>query len=217
MAEVLLVGADRGLVRSVARALEARGHSLERVEGLDEALDVLTERRDAIVCSLELRDGSAHDLLEAIRVRELRTPVLVLATFAPVTDATALRRAGAWDVLCSPFGEAELLGMVDRLVGLEASPSNLIDVLRDLHRRSADAQIRVGGGPLVVLEMRGGELVHAECDGCSPRAALVGALARDVARCTVDERAPAPETRSLELPFQHLLLQSLAELEARER
>jgi two-component system, OmpR family, copper resistance phosphate regulon response regulator CusR len=77
---------------------------------------VNTEAFDIILLDLNLPGRDGLEILQALRQRGMKTPVLVLTARDSLTDRVAGLDAGADDYLIKPFAFAELLARIRALV-----------------------------------------------------------------------------------------------------
>ena len=114
---VLLVEDDRTIADFVEKGLREAGFAVDRAadgtSGLERAL---AEPFDVAIVDVMLprRDGLA--LIDALRARGVRTPVLILSARRSVDDRVRGLQAGGDDYLTKPFAFAELLARVQALV-----------------------------------------------------------------------------------------------------
>ena len=80
---------------------------------------------DLVILDLNLPDGDGFAVCRAIRVRDDRTPVLILTARNAVNDRVRGLDAGADDYLAKPFAVSELLA---RLRALARRPAASLDV-----------------------------------------------------------------------------------------
>jgi two-component system cell cycle response regulator CtrA len=69
-----------------------------------------------VVLDLQLPDMSGFDVLKALRVAKMRTPVLILSGNAIVEDKVKALRLGADDYMTKPFQKDELVARIQALV-----------------------------------------------------------------------------------------------------
>lgn len=72
-----------------------------------------TSAPDLIIVDVKLPDGDGIEWLERWRVRDNRSPVIVMTAFATVDRAVLALKAGAIDFLVKPFSEERLLAAVE--------------------------------------------------------------------------------------------------------
>jgi DNA-binding NtrC family response regulator len=118
---VLVVEDEAAVRESVARVLAAEGIEVDFAEDLQTALD--HPRRPtcgAVLCDLKLPDGTALDLLKAVRAERPELPFIVTTGFATRDTLTEARAAGANDILLKPFDATELVDMVSSALAASA-------------------------------------------------------------------------------------------------
>lgn len=114
---VLLVEDDRTIADFVAKGLREAGFAVDLATdgraGLEQALAV---RHDAAIVDVMLPQMDGLALIDALRAREVRTPVLILSAKRSVDDRVRGLQAGGDDYLTKPFAFAELLARVQALI-----------------------------------------------------------------------------------------------------
>jgi DNA-binding response OmpR family regulator len=144
---VLIVEDDETIAAFVAKGLREAGfavdHSPDGREGLDMAI---ATPYDAAIVDVMLPGLDGRALVEALRRRGVRTPVLILSARHSVDDRVRGLQAGGDDYMVKPFAFAELLARIQALVrratGVpEATRLAVGDLEMDLLRR----EVRRGG------------------------------------------------------------------------
>jgi two-component system OmpR family response regulator len=114
---VLLVEDDPTIAEFVERGLKEAGFVVERAAdgrtGLDKAL---AEPYDAAIVDVMLPQMDGLALIDALRAKGGRTPVLILSARRSVDDRVRGLQAGGDDYLTKPFDFAELLARVQALI-----------------------------------------------------------------------------------------------------
>ena len=113
---VLVIEDDREIAHFIQRGLKESGHSADVLgdgeAGLEAALgggfDVLVIDR-----MLPRRDGLS--LIQTLRAKGQRTPVLILSALGEVDDRVKGLKAGGDDYLTKPFALTELLARIEAL------------------------------------------------------------------------------------------------------
>lgn len=114
---VLLVEDDKTIASFVKKGLEQAGFAVDHAtDGEDGLHFAVNEAYDAAVVDIMLpkRDGLA--LIEELRGRSMRTPVIILSAKGSVDDRVRGLQAGGDDYLTKPFAFAELLARVQALI-----------------------------------------------------------------------------------------------------
>lgn len=121
---ILLAEDEHQLAQWLVKALEQSGF---RVDWVDHG--VLAERAldahdyDALVLDLGLPGRSGHEVLQHLRARDFRLPVLILTARDSLAERVSSLNQGADDFLAKPFAlaelEARLTALVRRARGIE--------------------------------------------------------------------------------------------------
>ena len=114
---VLVVEDDSTIADFVERGLKEAGfavdHAADGRGGLERALE---GRYDAAIVDVMLPGLDGLSLIDALRARGVRTPVLILSAKRSVDDRVRGLQAGGDDYLTKPFAFAELLARVQALI-----------------------------------------------------------------------------------------------------
>ena len=114
---ILVVEDDPTIADFVAKGLRENGFAVDVAGDGEQGLDAArTAAYDAAIVDVMLprRDGLA--LIDALRGRGIRTPVLILSARRSVDDRVRGLQAGGDDYLTKPFAIAELLARVQALI-----------------------------------------------------------------------------------------------------
>ncbi len=130
--QVLLVEDDRYLRGFLRKAFREEGYAVDEAESGDDGLErALGRGYDCIVLDLMLPHRDGFSVLEELRGRAVRTPVLMLTARDEVPFRVRGLETGADDYLCKPFDLSELMARVQALI-------------RRSKFRANDAQLTVG-------------------------------------------------------------------------
>lgn len=125
-ATLLLVDDDAPFLRRLARAMEARGFTVEIAESVAEGL--AKARRNTpkyAVVDMRLQDGNGLDVIEAIRERRDDTRIIVLTGYGNIATAVTAVKLGAIDYLAKPADADEVFAALTRKPGERAEvPEN---------------------------------------------------------------------------------------------
>ena len=114
---VLVVEDDIETARYLQKGLSESGHVVELVhDGADGLSLALDHRFDALVVDRMLPGLDGLALIETLRRKGRRTPVLILSALAQVDDRVEGLRAGGDDYLTKPFAFSELLARLEALL-----------------------------------------------------------------------------------------------------
>ncbi|HEX8823402.1 MAG TPA: sigma-54 dependent transcriptional regulator [Archangium sp.] len=131
--EVALVEDEHNVRELYLDVLGAKGFTVIPLESVAAAEEYLARHApDLVLLDVKLRDGDGLALLDRLRARGFRTPVIVMTAFGTVERAVQALRAGAADFLVKPFANERLLSSVAsaleagrRLVELELAAPTL--------------------------------------------------------------------------------------------
>jgi DNA-binding response OmpR family regulator len=114
---ILVVEDEQKVANALREGLEGERYEVvvERT-GEGAFFRVNTESFDVILLDLTLPGRDGLEILQALRQRGMKTPVLVLTARDSLTDRVAGLDAGADDYLIKPFAFAELLARIRALV-----------------------------------------------------------------------------------------------------
>ena len=116
-ARIFLVEDDRTLRTTLADALASEGHTVTTAQDGDEALSVLRTRAfDLLVLDVMLPGPSGLEILQAVRKRDKKQPVMLLTARSSEGDKVLGLELGADDYVTKPFSLRELLARVRALL-----------------------------------------------------------------------------------------------------
>ena len=154
MAAVLVVEDDPVTARAIQATLQEQGHSIEIAETGAIALAMAVKRSfDAITLDRLLPDLDGLAVVQALRDRNIRTPVLMLSALGDVDERIAGLRAGGDDYLTKPFDPDEMAMRVEVLLRRSTAAGETIlragSIELDLIRR----EVAVDGAPVRLLHL----------------------------------------------------------------
>lgn len=111
--KLLLAEDEKALSRVVAAILERNHYTVDTVFDGDEALEYLSlGSYDGVILDIMMPKKSGMEVLDALRRRGDRTPVLLLTAKSEIEDKVAGLDSGANDYLTKPFDARELLARI---------------------------------------------------------------------------------------------------------
>lgn len=170
---VLLVEDDRILGDAVVVGLGANGYAVDWVrDGVDADGALRAQGFDAVLLDLGLPRLSGLAVLQRLRDRRDRIPVLILTAADTIADRVAGLDAGADDYLIKPFDlaelEARLRALIRRAHGAESNRLQYGPLYFDTAARTATVdgvQLELSAREVAVLEvllLRAGRLVSKD-------------------------------------------------------
>lgn len=221
MSSILLVDDDFALVEALSRELEQLNHKAILTQSADEAIEVLGKVPiDVMVTDLRMRGRDGIELLRHCVELSPSTRTVLMSAYATASDYKEARALGAVEVLSKPFTPTEFASAIRRAEDFKAGFQadivglSLVDLLQVFHHSRRSVTVRVGRTGKVHL--REGQIIHAETDDALGADALLALL--KVERGVLATGAIEPVVRTLSMPFETLLLGTLAHIdEQRER
>jgi DNA-binding NtrC family response regulator len=116
MAKVLLCDDEESLCRALARLLRS-SFDVVTADGPGALARLEEESFDVVVTDLRMPKVSGFDVLEAVRKRSPRTPVIVMSGNAEIHDAVRAMRSGARDFLIKPIDAKGLEEALSNVLG----------------------------------------------------------------------------------------------------
>jgi two-component system, OmpR family, response regulator len=114
---VLLVEDDPTIAAFVAKGLREAGFAVDEAADGETGLTLAREQKfDAAIVDVMLPRLDGLSLIDSLRGRGIRTPVLILSARRSVDDRVRGLQAGGDDYLTKPFAFAELLARVQALI-----------------------------------------------------------------------------------------------------
>jgi DNA-binding response OmpR family regulator len=164
---ILLVEDDDVIAEFVARGLGEAGFAVDRASDGEEGMELaLRNAYDVAVVDVMLPRLDGLGLIDQLRRRGRRTPVLILSARRSVDDRVRGLQAGGDDYLVKPFDFSELLARVQALVRratgvaeptrLELGPLTLDLLSREVKRGNVLLDLRPREYALLEYLMRNG-------------------------------------------------------------
>jgi DNA-binding response OmpR family regulator len=141
---LLVVEDDPTIASFVAKGLQDAGFAVDQATSGGEALHLASSTDYAVaVVDVMLPGMDGLALIEEMRRRRIRTPVIILSARRSVDDRVKGLQAGGDDYLTKPFAFAELLARVQALIRRAtgaAEPTRLVagDLVLDLISRRVE-------------------------------------------------------------------------------
>lgn len=221
MTSLLIVEDDPHFRRALARELENHGFEVRLATTVDEAIASLIHHpSDVVLTDLRLGGQDGIDLLRRLPSASRRTRAILMSAYATARDQQIATELGAVTVLVKPFTWDELLRTIQKAIESETGfvgsihGLSLVDMAQMFHLGQRSVRVRVGppGEPPSTIHFKCGEIVHAEHHALRGTAALRAILAMPSG--TVDTGPLADDVeRTISAPFEHLLLESLSQLD----
>jgi two-component system, cell cycle response regulator CtrA len=114
---VLLIEDDSALAQSIQLMLQSEGFNVYQTDLGEEGVDLgKLYDYDIILLDLNLPDVSGYEVLKALRVSKVQTPILILSGLAGIEDKVRGLGVGADDYMTKPFHKDELVARIHAIV-----------------------------------------------------------------------------------------------------
>lgn len=143
---LLIIEDDTKLALLLARGLREEGFAVDVTgDGEDGAFRAVEQDYDAIVLDVLLPGLDGFEVLERLRTKKKRTPVLMLTARGTVQDRVRGLNSGADDYLRKPFDFEELLARIHALLRRAAPESDVRLCVDDLVLDPRSRDVTRGG------------------------------------------------------------------------
>jgi len=122
-ASLLIVEDDKPFLTRLARAMEARGFTVETAESVEEAVAKARANPPAYaVVDMRLGDGNGLDVVAAIREKREDARTIILTGYGNIATAVTAVKLGAVDYLSKPADADDVFAALTRGSGERAAP-----------------------------------------------------------------------------------------------
>ncbi len=120
---LLLVDDDKPFLQRLARAMEARGYSVDIADNVADGLKKAEAAPPAFaVVDMRLEDGNGLDVIELLRRRRPDSRMVVLTGYGNIATAVTAVKLGAVDYLAKPADADEIHAALTREPGEKPTP-----------------------------------------------------------------------------------------------
>src|SRR3954470_11704117 len=146
---ILLVEDDPAVSHSIALMLRSDAVIIDMTDLGEDAIELAKySDYDLILLDLNLPDLSGYEVLRALRVARVNTPVVILSGLGATADKVRGLAYGADDYLTKPFHKDELLARVQAVVRRSQGPTEEVVRCGDLVVRLDAQRAEIAGQPV---------------------------------------------------------------------
>jgi two-component system cell cycle response regulator CtrA len=143
---VLLIEDDAATVRVIQNQLSAVDFAVEATSSGEEGVDqAKIYEYDLILLDLDLPDMNGAEVLRALRVAKVRTPVMILSGTTEVVSKVKALSAGADDYITKPFHRDELIARIRSVVRRSQGHDQCVITTGDIAVNIDDRSVHVRG------------------------------------------------------------------------
>lgn len=137
---ILVVDDEAIVCESCTRILSREGFGVETNTNPREGLKLAESNDyDAILLDMKMNEMDGIEFLEALRRKNIQSPVIVITGYPSIEHAASLLRLGAADYILKPFNPTEITRSVKRIVEVEREPAKTTDKGDIAEARKPDA------------------------------------------------------------------------------
>ena len=149
--KLLIVEDDRLLSQALARSLADAYDIDQAFDGEEGVFYAAQDVYDLVVLDVMLPERDGFSVLEALRERDVRTPVLMLTAKGTTADKLRGLRSGADDYLTKPFDRDELLARIEAILRRSTGRPDVTTItFKDLVLHTQTKQATLAGEPLAL-------------------------------------------------------------------
>ncbi|MBB4200995.1 DNA-binding response regulator [Rhodoblastus sphagnicola] len=143
---VLLIEDDRSVAQSIELMLKAEKFNVYTTDLGEEGIDLgKVYDYDIILLDLNLPDMSGYEVLRALRVAKIKTPILILSGLAGIEDKVKGLGFGADDYLTKPFHKDELIARIQAIVRRSKGHAQSVIAIGDLVVNLDQKMVEIAG------------------------------------------------------------------------
>src|SRR6202051_4485516 len=148
---VLLIEDDSAVAQSIELMLKSESFNVYTTDLGEEGVDLgKLYDYDIILLDLNLPDMSGFEVLRALRVAEVRTPILILSGLAGIEDKCKGLGFGADDYVTKPFHKDELVARIHAIVRRSKGHAQSVIQIGDLGVNLASKTVDLNGARVVL-------------------------------------------------------------------
>lgn len=124
---ILIIEDDAAITRIIERGLRAHGHQTVIAETGEDGIALVTDDSvELVLLDISLPGLSGHQVLERIRARRTRLPVIMLTARDDLKNKVSALHSGADDYLTKPFAFEELLARIRAVTRRSEQPESAL-------------------------------------------------------------------------------------------
>ena len=143
---ILVIEDEKKVARLIQKGLEEEAYAVDVAHDGERGLSMSeTHQYDLLIVDVMLPKMNGMELVQVIRSRKGKTPIIMLTAKATIEDKVAGLDSGADDYLTKPFAFEELLARVRSLLRRGAQQKSTILAIADLELDTVTHKAKRGG------------------------------------------------------------------------
>lgn len=115
--KILVVDDEMGMQAALKEVLSRMSFDVQTVSSAEEAIDLIQkENFSALISDVRMPDMSGIELLDWIKAKNPRLPVIIMTAYGTIDDAVEAMRKGAGDYILKPFSPKTVQDAVNRVL-----------------------------------------------------------------------------------------------------
>ena len=113
--KILAIDDEQVILDSIVKLCSMEGWQVETVTNAIDAMEKINkDKYNLLLCDIKMPEMDGFELLEKLRDKEIKTPVIITTGFSTVENAVRSLYTGAIDFLPKPFTFDELISCIKR-------------------------------------------------------------------------------------------------------
>ena len=148
MATILIVDDARSTLRALDAMLKREGYTVLTALSGPEGLTYLEQHEvDLVLCDVKMPKMDGLTVLRQVKAEEASIAMVMMSGHGDITTAVAAMKEGAFDYLVKPFGEEEVLRVVQKALAMRALVVENLRLKRQVRDQFAQAHVIGSSAP----------------------------------------------------------------------
>jgi DNA-binding NtrC family response regulator len=147
MATILIVDDARSTLRALEVILKREGYTVRTAASGEEGLTCIEQQEvDLLLCDVKMPKMDGLTVLRRVKAEDMGLAVVMMSGHGDISTAVSAMKEGAFDYLVKPFGEEEVLRVVQKALAMRALAVENLLLKRQVREQFARAQV-IGSSP----------------------------------------------------------------------
>jgi DNA-binding NtrC family response regulator len=147
MATILIVDDARSTLRALEVILKREGYTVRTAASGEEGLTCIEQQEvDLLLCDVKMPKMDGLTVLRRVKAEDMGLAVVMMSGHGDISTAVSAMKEGAFDDLVKPFGEEEVLRVVQKALAMRALVVENLLLKRQVREQFARAQV-IGSSP----------------------------------------------------------------------